>query len=60
MSGRMAAILALALLLAGCGADGPPQRPEPEEKPLEPGLNLIVTGRVGVGVRGGYTDVDFN
>lgn len=51
----LAAFLALAAL-AGCGADGPPQPPEPrpETRPeTRPEPGLTVTGRVEIGVTGG-------
>lgn len=51
----MRALFLLALLLAGCGVDGPPVRPEPEAEPLEPGLH--VSGRVEIGVTGGHVSL---
>lgn len=44
------ALLAALLVLAGCGADGPPIPPDDRERP-EPGLT--VSGSVEVGVVGG-------
>ncbi|WP_138467506.1 hypothetical protein [Poseidonocella sp. HB161398] len=54
-AGRIPAwgLLALALL-AGCGADGPPQRPQPEEEETaqrSPGVTI--SGSASMGVTGG-------
>lgn len=58
---QIAAALLLAAL-AACGADGPPERPEPREEAqtLSPGPNIVVTGSVGFGVTGGSTNIDLN
>ncbi|MDJ0827513.1 MAG: argininosuccinate lyase [Rhodobacter sp.] len=45
---RRAVLLGLLTgLLAGCGVDGPPEPPEPKQKP-----GVSVTGTVEVGVSG--------
>lgn len=47
---RVIALLMLAsVVLAACGADGAPQRPEPAEEPARSG-GVTVSGTVGIGV----------
>lgn len=43
----LAAVLALGLL-SSCGADGPPERPDPR-----PADGIRIDGSVGVGISGG-------
>lgn len=45
---RIAAFAFLAFSLSACGADGPPERPEPK-----PAAGLSVSGTVEIGVTGG-------
>ena len=44
--------LAVAFMLMGCGADGPPEPPTP--KATTPPLGLSISGQVQVGVSGGF------
>ncbi len=44
---RIAALAALLALMAGCGVDGPPTRPEPAPAPA-PGIDISGEGRIGV------------
>lgn len=44
---RVLAVLALSGLLAGCGADGEPLRPE---KKSDAALDLSVTGKAEIGI----------
>ncbi|MBE3639328.1 argininosuccinate lyase [Mangrovicoccus algicola] len=46
------ACLAALALLAGCGADGPPIRPAPEEEDSAPAPGLTVSGTASMGVTG--------
>ncbi len=47
---RVLAILAV-LVLAGCGADGEPERPEKNAQ-SGPGFSLSITGKAEVGITG--------
>lgn len=49
--------LPLICALAGCGADGAPERPTEKERRVEPGVSI--TGTVSVGVVGGNTRIDY-
>lgn len=47
----MRAVLIFACLaLTACGADGPPERPEPREQTPGPGVDVAVTGSASFGV----------
>lgn len=43
-------------VLAACGADGAPERPE-RDKPIEPGVRI--SGTASIGVVGGSSELDF-
>ncbi|MBE9637553.1 argininosuccinate lyase [Salipiger pacificus] len=45
---RSALALGLVAMLAACGADGPPTRPEPEQTPSGPGVSIHGTVKMGV------------
>lgn len=45
---RSALALGLVAMLAACGADGPPTRPEPKDTTPEPGISIH--GSVDMGV----------
>ncbi|NDV98969.1 argininosuccinate lyase [Yangia sp. PrR002] len=45
---RSAQALGLALLLAACGADGAPTRPEPKDSTPEPGVSIHGTVKMGI------------
>jgi hypothetical protein len=46
---RIAVAFGLVALLAACGADGPPSRPDPEEPPRS---GTVLSGTAGIGVGG--------
>jgi hypothetical protein len=53
MRARAPVLLALGLLLAGCGVDGAPERPDPESGVpggLLGGLSVAVTGTAEAGI----------
>jgi len=45
---RIAALLLVALGLAACGVDGPPEPPDP--KSPGPGLSVAITGTAEIGI----------
>ncbi|AWI82382.1 argininosuccinate lyase [Alloyangia pacifica] len=45
---RSVLALGLVALLAACGADGPPTRPEPKERPAASGVSVHGTVKMGV------------
>lgn len=48
---RIAALLVVAALLAGCGVDGDPETPE---EPAEARSNISITGTVEFGIGGSF------
>ena len=50
----IAILMSLGVLLAGCGADGPPSPPPAREKPPaeRPAVGLDISGTAEVGVTG--------
>ena len=51
------AMLGLLVVLSACGADGPPERPEPRQDRPEPGITL--SGKVEVGISGGHSKIEY-